>query len=561
MATLAERPASAASQHDSLASERLHDLDVDRSASERDHWTCGIAGSLCLTVVVAGASGDLAHKKTYPALQFLFDQGFLPPMVAIVGYARTKMTDEHLRARLRGKLGGTDAAKERFLKRCTYVAGAYDGAEGWQALAAVLGTREKAHPCCPAGRLYYLALPPTVYPEVCTGLKTHCNDMEEREGSWIRLIVEKPFGRDLASSEQLASVLGALYPEQQIYRIGEAGITFKEDFGTQGRGGYFDTFGIIRDVIQNHITQLLAFVAMEKPVSIHPGECAAWMVVGEDHPVNCPSLLSPHPSLTPQHYQRPLPLPMPHSATQTDDIRDEKVRVLRCIKPPSDDQVVLGQYTAGDGEPGYLDDPTVPAGSKTPTFAACVLYVDNDRWSGVPFILRAGKALNDRKAEIRIQMRSTPHFIFGADSDPEQMRNELVIRLQPSEAIYLKCMVKKPGLDMDAIISELDLDYKRRFPGTVIPDAYPKLILDAIRGDQQHFVRRDELRAAWAIFTPLLHRIDAGEVPVHLYPAGSRGPAASEELLQRAGFVRNVAYNRYDVGPLLSNISSACCNT
>lgn len=526
MATLAERPASAASQHDSLASERLHDLDVDRSASERDHWTCGIAGSLCLTVVVAGASGDLAHKKTYPALQFLFDQGFLPPMVAIVGYARTKMTDEHLRARLRGKLGGTDAAKERFLKRCTYVAGAYDGAEGWQALAAVLGTREKAHPCCPAGRLYYLALPPTVYPEVCTGLKTHCNDMEEREGSWIRLIVEKPFGRDLASSEQLASVLGALYPEQQIYRvdhylgkeitqcmfmlrfanaflspawnrdtISNVQITFKEDFGTQGRGGYFDTFGIIRDVIQNHITQLLAFVAMEKPVSIHP-----------------------------------------------DDIRDEKVRVLRCIKPPSDDQVVLGQYTAGDGEPGYLDDPTVPAGSKTPTFAACVLYVDNDRWSGVPFILRAGKALNDRKAEIRIQMRSTPHFIFGADSDPEQMRNELVIRLQPSEAIYLKCMVKKPGLDMDAIISELDLDYKRRFPGTVIPDAYPKLILDAIRGDQQHFVRRDELRAAWAIFTPLLHRIDAGEVPVHLYPAGSRGPAASEELLQRAGFVRNVAY-------------------
>lgn len=498
-------------------------------ASDRDHWTCGIAGSLCLTIVVAGASGDLAAKKTYPALQFLFNHGFLPPEVAIIGYARSPLTNEELRQRLLPRLSGEQQVKQRFLERCTYVQGSYDGAEGWQALAALLNAREAKHPCNPAGRLYYLALPPSVYPQVCTGLKTYCDVVAARQGSksfWIRLIVEKPFGRDLESSENLAAQLGELYPEQQLYRIdhylgkevtqtlfvlrfanaflapmwnretiANVQITFKEDFGTQGRGGYFDSFGIIRDVLQNHLTQLLAVVAMEKPVSVHP-----------------------------------------------DDIRDEKVKLLRCIRPVEDMDTVLGQYTSDGNEPGYLEDPTVPPGSHTATFASCVLYVDNDRWAGVPFVLKAGKALNDRKAEIRIQLKSTPHFIFGA-GDPEAMRNELVIRLQPGEALYMKTIVKRPGLDMDTIIAEMDLDYGRRFPHTVIPDAYPKLILDAIRGDQQYFVRRDELRAAWAIFTPLLHRIDEGRgPPVHPYRAGSRGPAQADELLDRIGFRRNEKY-------------------
>lgn len=224
-----------------------------------------------------------------------------------------------------------------------------------------------------------------------------------------------------------------------------------------------------------------------------------------------------------------------------DDIRDQKVQVLRCIRPVSPSNAVLGQYTASPKGEGYLDDKTVPAGSRTPTFASMALYIDNDRWAGVPFLLRAGKALGERKTEIRVQLKATPHFVFGGD--PETSRNEVVVRLQPDEAIYLKLIVKKPGLETEPSISELDLDYRSRYPDVVIPDAYPKLILDAIRGDQQHFVRRDELRAAWAIFTPLLHAIDRGEVPVHTYAYGSRGPVEADDLRDRVGWVKNLKYD------------------
>lgn len=447
-----------------------------------------------------------------------------------MGYARSPLTDESLRERLRPYLEktGNTFKLEEFLQRCSYVHGSYDGDEGWASLNAALSKLESARLDSPAGRLIYLALPPTVYPQVCAGLRKHCDSVAtnaEPERSWVRIVVEKPFGRDLQSSEELSEELGKLFPEEKLYRIdhylgkemtqnmfmmrfanmflsplwsrehvSNVQITFKENFGTQGRGGYFDSFGIVRDVIQNHLIQLLAFVGMEKPVSLHP-----------------------------------------------DDIRDQKVQVLRCIKPVTPDNVVLGQYTAANGEPGYLDDETVPKGSKTPTFAATVVYIDNDRWAGVPFILKAGKALNERKAEIRIQLCQTPHFIFPGN--PETSRNELVVRLQPDEAIYMKFIVKKPGLDTEPIISELDLDYSSRYPDTTIPDAYPKLILDAIRGDQQHFVRRDELRAAWAIFTPLLHAIDRGEVPIHAYPYGSRGPEEADELRTRVGWVKNAKYD------------------
>jgi glucose-6-phosphate 1-dehydrogenase len=290
-------------------------------------------------------------------------------------------------------------------------------------------------------------------------------------------------------------------------------------------GGYFDSYGIIRDVIQNHLVQLLALVAMEPPVSGHP-----------------------------------------------DDIRDEKCKVLRAIPPVLPRDCVLGQYTAGPkgvegGQPGYLDDPTVPEGSNAPTYAACRLDIRNERWSGVPFILRAGKALNERSVTVRMQLRDAAApagFLgqaggagsggrgatvggggggeFGPALPAACMRNEFVMRLQPGEAVYAKMVVKKPGLDMAAELSELDLSYSERYSGVAIPDAYERLILDCIRGDQQHFVRRDELRAAWAIFTPLLHSIDAGEVRPLPYPYSSRGPQEADALLARAGYVRTRGY-------------------
>ncbi|CAI5989821.1 unnamed protein product [Closterium sp. NIES-64] len=490
-----------------------------------------------LSIVIFGASGDLAKKKTFPALFNLFQHGFLPAgEIRIFGYARSPMTAEQLREKIKGYLkpkGDTAPAQDPvadFLSVVEYIHGPYDGRDGYAKLQeAMLAFENTTAPTATTSdsttgttsdsssgatrRLFYLALPPSVYPPVCAEVRRYC--MNAR--GWTRVIVEKPFGRDLASAEALSGELGALFSEEQIYRIdhylgkevvqnllvmrfanrffvplwnrenvANVQIVFREDFGTEGRGGYFDQYGIIRDIIQNHLMQVLCLVAMEKPVSVQP-----------------------------------------------EDIRDEKVKVLRAIQPIREDEVVLGQYD------GYTDDPTVPDGSHTPTFASLVLRIKNERWDGVPFIMKAGKALESRKAEIRVQFHDVPGDIFGCGRNS---RDEFVMRLQPSEAMYMKLTVKKPGLEMAATMSELDLSYSQRYSGVVIPEAYERLILDSINGDQQHFVRRDELKAAWEIFTPLLHRIDQGALPPLPYKQGSRGPDHADELAERVGYRRTQGY-------------------
>uniref|UniRef100_A0ACB8EL86 Glucose-6-phosphate 1-dehydrogenase n=1 Tax=Sphaerodactylus townsendi TaxID=933632 RepID=A0ACB8EL86_9SAUR len=219
------------------------------------------------------------------------------------------------------------------------------------------------------------------------------------------------------------------------------------------------------------------------------------------------------------------------------EVRIKQVKVLKCIREVQPENVVLGQYvgdTAGEGEAqkGYLDDSTVPRGSTTPTFAAAVVYVDNERWDGVPFVLRCGKALNERKAEVRLQFRDVPGDIFQRQCK----RNELVIRVQPNEAVYTKMMTKKPGMFFNPEESELDLTYGNRYKGVKLPDAYERLILDVFCGSQMHFVRSDELREAWRIFTPLLHKIEAEKTPPIPYRYGSRGPPEADELMKRVGF-------------------------
>ncbi|CAI5478409.1 unnamed protein product [Closterium sp. Yama58-4] len=403
-----------------------------------------------LSIVIFGASGDLAKKKTFPALFNLFQHGFLPAgEIRIFGYARSLMTSEQLRDKIKGYLkpkGDTAPGKDpvaAFLNVVDYIHGPYDGRDGYAKLQEAM-----------------LAFENTTAPTATTSDTT---------------------------------------------------TVFREDFGTEGRGGYFDQVmrcfshvnprisllfhslappsplgSIIRDIIQNHLMQVLCLVAMEKPVSVQP-----------------------------------------------EDIRDEKVKVLRAIQPIREDEVVLGQYE------GYTDDPTVPNGSHTPTFASLVLRIKNERWDGVPFIMKAGKALESRKAEIRVQFHDVPGDIFGCGRNS---RDEFVMRLQPSEAMYMKLTVKKPGLEMAATMSELDLSYSQRYAGVVIPEAYERLILDSINGDQQHFVRRDELKAAWEIFTPLLHRIDQGALPPHPYKQGSRGPDHADELAERVGYRRTEGY-------------------
>ncbi|BBH00497.1 glucose-6-phosphate dehydrogenase 6 [Prunus dulcis] len=475
-----------------------------------------------LSIIVLGASGDLAKKKTFPALFNLFQQGFLQPNeVHIFGYARTKISDDELRNRIRGYLVRDKGASPKdledvtnFLQLIKYVSGSYDTEEGFRLLDKEISETEVSRNGVGglSRRLFYLALPPSVYPSVCRMIR-HCCMNKTDLGGWTRIVVEKPFGKDLESAEQLSTQIGELFEESQIYRIDHylgkelvqnllvlrfanrfflpSGTEttlkmYREDFGTEGRGGYFDEYGIIRDIIQNHLLQVLCLVAMEKPISLKP-----------------------------------------------EHIRDEKVKVLQSVLPIEDDEVVLGQYD------GYRDDPTVPDHSNTPTFSTVVLRIHNERWEGVPFILKAGKALNSRKAEIRVQFKDVPGDIFKCK---KQGRNEFVIRLQPSEAMYMKLTVKQPGLEMSTVQSELDLSYGQRYQGVTIPEAYERLILDTIRGDQQHFVRRDELKAAWEIFTPLLHRIDNGDLKPLPYKPGSRGPAEADALLEKAGYVQTHGY-------------------
>eukprot|EP00604_Paraphysomonas_vestita_P001480 CAMPEP_0174821888 /NCGR_PEP_ID=MMETSP1107-20130205/10936_1 /TAXON_ID=36770 /ORGANISM="Paraphysomonas vestita, Strain GFlagA" /LENGTH=270 /DNA_ID=CAMNT_0016039453 /DNA_START=778 /DNA_END=1590 /DNA_ORIENTATION=+ len=266
-----------------------------------------------------------------------------------------------------------------------------------------------------------------------------------------------------------------------------------------GRGGYFDNYGIIRDIMQNHLMQVMTLVAMEPPVR----------VAGEGYP---------------------------------NFIRDSKVNVLRSIPPIRLSDVIIGQYVANDkGDKGYLDDPTVPTSSNTPTFAQAVLRVHTPRWEGVPFIMKAGKALDERKAEIRIQFKDPPAagFLFDNQGCP---RNELVMRLQPTEAVYMKVNVKKPGLFTSMEQSELDLSYHTRYPGVYSPDAYTRLILDTLRGSQATFVRSDELEASWRIFDPLLKELESSNKQPLPYIYGSRGPPEADEYAERL-LTRNEQYS------------------
>lgn len=473
---------------------------------------------------------DLAHKKTYPSLFSLHVLGLLPARWRVYGFARSRLRDAAFRAALRPKLAATagldmtdaelEAARDEFLARCVYRQGAYDSADAMAALAAEM-TADEGHD---GNRLYYFAIPPTVFAAVSNTIKNAPGALPDAVRGWVRVVVEKPFGRDSASSSELSEQLAQCFDEEQIYRIdhylgkemvqstlalrfanrvfeplwsnahiSNVQITFKEPFGTKGRGGYFDKFGIVRDVLQNHLVQVMSLIAMEPPVSL-----------------------------------------------DAEDVRDEKVKVLRCIPPVELADTVLGQYgrDPSGSEVGYREDATVPDDSTTPTFAAMKLRINNARWWGVPFILKAGKALNERKAEVRIQFREKSNGLFG-----NVHNNELVIRIQPDEAVYLKVQAKQPGLKDHAVETELDLTYKSRYHGEVLPDAYARLILDVIRGDRSHFVRADELAAAWAIFTPVLNLIDRGAMEPIQYDFGSRGPAEADALVRAAGYEYGRAYD------------------
>jgi glucose-6-phosphate 1-dehydrogenase len=480
-----------------------------------------------LSFVVFGASGDLAKKKIYPALFALYYEGRLPKNFMIYGYARSSMTTEEFRNKIAesltcridwSKAGESDCAakSEEFFARCVYVPGQYDQAKDFKALDALMCENERA--VSSVKRVFYLSIPPSIFVPVAQNAAREC---QSKTGD-TRVIVEKPFGRDLTSSRELTAALAQDLSEEQTYRIDHylgkelienltvmrfsnimfqplwnrnyirnVQINFSENFGTEGRGGYFDNYGIIRDIMQNHLLQILALFAMEEPASL-----------------------------------------------DAEDIRNEKVKVIRCMRPIEMDNVALGQYkgreTDGKKYPAYLDDETVPKGSLCPTFAAMALFIDNARWDGVPFLLKAGKALHKRQAEIRVQFRHAPGNLYGErQGRVEHVTNELVIRIQPDEAIYLRINNKVPGLGQRLDQTILDLQYKNAYGQVELPDAYERLILDVINGDKRLFIRNDELEAAWKLFTPLLDKIEEQKIAPELYPYGSRGPIGAHYLASR----------------------------
>nr|Q7YS37.3 RecName: Full=Glucose-6-phosphate 1-dehydrogenase; Short=G6PD [Bos indicus]CAD97761.1 glucose-6-phosphate 1-dehydrogenase [Bos indicus] len=467
--------------------------------------------------IIMGASGDLAKRNIYPTIWWLFQDGLLPKDTFIVGYTDSHFTVANIRKQSEPFFKSTPEEEpklEEFFAHSSYMASQYDDVASYEHLNSGMNA---LHQGPQANCLFYLALLPSGYRTVT---KNICDTCTSQTG-WNRIIVEKPFGRDLQSSNQLSNHIASLFHEDQIYRIDHylgkevvqnlmvlrfvnrilgpiwnrdniacMSFTFKEPFGTEGRWSYLSESGIIWEVMQNPLLQILCLVAMEKPIS-----------------------------------------------TNSDNIRDDKVRVLKCISKVQVSNVVLSQYMEnpteeGEATRGYPEDPRVPHGSTTDTFAAAVLYVENERWDGVPFILRCGKALNERKAEVRLQFRDVAGDIFRQQCK----RNELVIRVQPNEAVYTKMMTKKPGMFFNPEESELDLTYGNRYKNVKFPDAYERLILDVFCGSQMHFVRSDELREAWRIFTPLLHHIEREKARPIPYVYGSRGPVEADELMKRVGF-------------------------
>ncbi len=476
-----------------------------------------------LGIVVVGASGDLAQRKVIPALFALYCQGYLPDDFQIYGLARTPYDQEGFRLKIAENLtcrytpGESCAGKsEAFLSHCHYCQGLYSSSDSFLDLFQLMRSVEGEGP---VNRIFYMAIPPAVFMQVAlalgdSGLVT-CGDREE----WVRVVVEKPFGRDRATSDALVQEMHKVFTEEMTYRIDHylgkeiiqnlmvlrfANIIFEplwnrnfiqsvrirwaEPVGVGQRGGYFDGSGIIRDVMQNHLLQVLALLAMDPPAKLEAGP-----------------------------------------------VRDAKVKLLRDVLPVSMNDFVVGQYGASESglQPAYTAEAMVPPRSLTPTYAAAELRINNPRWEGVPFLMEAGKALDERINEVRIRFHEVPHGLFDRWGAMMQA-NELVIRIQPDEAISFKIMNKAPGLDLELIRTELNLRYQSAFKA-LIPDAYECLLLDVIQGDRNLFIRSDELAAAWDVFTPALHQLESGHVVPERYPYGSSGPAAGKALMARHG--------------------------
>jgi glucose-6-phosphate 1-dehydrogenase len=480
-------------------------------------------------MVIFGASGDLTARKLVPALYDLAAARRLPMEFAVVGISRTELSHDEFRKKLRDALDKhrsgqvSDDVWESFSKGIFYLSGDSKKPETYEELKGFLNELDTERGT-EGNRIFYLSSSPSLFPTIVERLG-EAGMNEEENGGYARLVVEKPFGRDLMSARELNNDIRRYFEETQIYRIDHylgkdtvqnilalrfsngifepiwnqhyvdhVQITVAEDIGVGTRGAFYEEAGALRDIVQNHVMQVLCLTAMEPPVTF-----------------------------------------------DAESVREEKVKVLKAARPIPENEVnlyaVRGQYARGwvfgEEVEGYREEEDVAPDSTTETYVALKLFIDNWRWAGVPFYIRAGKRMPKKATEIAIQFRSTPHTPFARGETQGLEPNVLVLRIQPEEGISLKIGAKVPGSGFEISSVNMDLLYGTAFLEEA-PDAYQRLLLDLMLGDPTLFIRADEAESAWSILKPMMHAWSESR-EVATYPAGAWGPAEADDLLERDG--------------------------
>jgi glucose-6-phosphate 1-dehydrogenase len=473
-------------------------------------------------LVIFGATGDLAHRKLLPALYNLAHEGALPERFELVGVARREKGHEDFREECRSSIctysrrTPNDEVLAGLLDHVHYIPSNFDDPQGYKALVEKLDALDAASGI-PLHRNYYLSTAPDFFPVIIEQLKLA--GLHRRDAVEVRCIIEKPFGTDLRSARELQGKVADVFAERQVFRIDHylgketvqnvmafrfanmmfepiwnrnfidhIQITAAEDLGIGSRAGYYDQAGALRDLVQNHMLQLVALTCMEPPASF-----------------------------------------------EADKVRDEKVKVLTAITPPDPSKTVRAQYThgsvGGEDAPGYLEEEGVPADSRTETYAALKLEVHNWRWAGVPLYLRTGKRLARKVTEIAVQLKPVPHLAFQSEGSVGVMPNELVLTVQPNEGVSLSLGAKIPGSRMRIRPVNMEFLYGSAFMSQS-PEAYERLITDAMRGDATLFTRNDEVDAQWTIIDPILQAwaADASSQKA-TYEAGTAGPPEADALI------------------------------